>query len=461
MQGRRQKVWGGRAGGGRPDACPTASQPEQAAHALGATPTYPPPPASRTQMVGIWCVAAWEQMGRPRRLRLVELGPGRGTLMADLLRGTAPFTAFASALSVELVEVSPALRAIQWDALRCGPRPPHEGGGDNGGGAWAGSSELNGAAVAWRRSLEEVEGGAPTLYIAHEFIDALPVHQFQRTGGQCEEGGGYCSRVALAGCCGRWAPLLTAADAALPCAERGWCERLVDIASPDSPLHLRMVLSPGATPAARLLLPRRLEQLPLKARAALEALEVCPQGMSTAEALATRVARDGGAALIVDYGQDGPYAASLQAIRRHRFVGLLDAPGTADLSARVDFDALRAAARAAAGPAVACHGPLSQARFLLSLGIEARLEALAAAATAPEQRQALAAGFTRLVRGADGAAAPAQEGMGQSYQAFCICPADAPAPFPFGLPDWAETGEGGEAPGGGQHQQQQQPESRS
>ena len=51
-------------------------------------------------MVGIWCVAAWQQMGRPGRLRLVELGPGRGTLMADLLRGTAAFQPFAAALSV-------------------------------------------------------------------------------------------------------------------------------------------------------------------------------------------------------------------------------------------------------------------------------------------------------------------------------------------------------------------------
>ena len=52
-------------------------------------------------MVGIWCVCAWQQLGSPRALRLVELGPGRGTLMADLLRGTAAFPAFASALQVD------------------------------------------------------------------------------------------------------------------------------------------------------------------------------------------------------------------------------------------------------------------------------------------------------------------------------------------------------------------------
>lgn len=61
------------------------------------------------------------------------------------------------------------------------------------------------------------------------------------------------------------------------CAERGWCERLVDVAAPDSPLHLRMVLSPGATPAARALLPRRLRQLPAEQQGTVQALEVCPQ----------------------------------------------------------------------------------------------------------------------------------------------------------------------------------------
>ena len=63
--------------------------------------------------------------------------------------------------------------------------------------------------------------------------------------------------------------------------------------------------------------------------------------MAVAEALARRVAAHGGAALLVDYGQDAPYAASLQAIARHTFVGLLETPGAADLSARVDFSALR------------------------------------------------------------------------------------------------------------------------
>ena len=57
-------------------------------------------------MIGVWCLTVWQQLGSPSKMRLVELGPGRGTLMADLLRGTAPFKPFISGLDVHLVEVS-------------------------------------------------------------------------------------------------------------------------------------------------------------------------------------------------------------------------------------------------------------------------------------------------------------------------------------------------------------------
>lgn len=67
-------------------------------------------PAFPLQMVGIWCVALWHQLGQPGRLRLVELGPGRGTLMADLLRATSPFRPFCQSLELDMVEISPVLR---------------------------------------------------------------------------------------------------------------------------------------------------------------------------------------------------------------------------------------------------------------------------------------------------------------------------------------------------------------
>ena len=71
------------------------------------------------ELVGAWAAWQWTQMGKPANVRLVELGPGRGTLMADLLRGTAVFEDFTDAVSVHLVEVSPKLREMQREKLRC------------------------------------------------------------------------------------------------------------------------------------------------------------------------------------------------------------------------------------------------------------------------------------------------------------------------------------------------------
>ena len=68
------------------------------------TPSPCPPQQAVAQMVGVWAAAAWQAAGSPARVRLVELGPGRGTLMADLLRGTSSLRAFAAAVEVDLVE---------------------------------------------------------------------------------------------------------------------------------------------------------------------------------------------------------------------------------------------------------------------------------------------------------------------------------------------------------------------
>ena len=101
------------------------------------------------ELVGAWAAAVWRQMGAPRELRLIELGPGRGTLMADALRAAKAMPEFADALSVHLVEMSPALREAQQAKL---------------------------GAVTWHSQIEDVPEG-PCITIANEFVDALPVDQ--------------------------------------------------------------------------------------------------------------------------------------------------------------------------------------------------------------------------------------------------------------------------------------------
>lgn len=88
--------------------------------------------STMAQMIGIWSYITWVQLGQPSHLQLVELGPGRGTLMSDLLRATASLAGggFASCVDVHLVEMSPALRHKQWEALKCRKLDNSEGDND-------------------------------------------------------------------------------------------------------------------------------------------------------------------------------------------------------------------------------------------------------------------------------------------------------------------------------------------
>jgi NADH dehydrogenase [ubiquinone] 1 alpha subcomplex assembly factor 7 len=108
------------------------------------------------ELIGIWCLAAWQAMGTPSPLRLIEMGPGRGTLMSDLLRSTRVVPGFLEAARVDLVETSPVLRQTQNETL-----------------------SRSGVAVQWHSGLADVPPG-PTLLVANEFFDALGVKQFVR-----------------------------------------------------------------------------------------------------------------------------------------------------------------------------------------------------------------------------------------------------------------------------------------
>ena len=83
------------------------------------------------ELMGAWAAWTWESMGKPSTVRIVELGPGRGTLMADLLRGTKNLKGFADAVTVHMVDVSPANRKAQREALKCGPKTDDAENGDD------------------------------------------------------------------------------------------------------------------------------------------------------------------------------------------------------------------------------------------------------------------------------------------------------------------------------------------
>ncbi len=145
------------------------------------------------ELIGVWCVASWEMLGRPAAVSLVEPGPGRGTLMADVLRATAPFADFQRAATANLIEVSPHLRRLQRRTLSRRSREAaaaaeeeeeeEDAAADGAADAaealdWRLRDDSDASVrVEWRGSVDEVPRGAPVLLIAHEFLDALPAHQ--------------------------------------------------------------------------------------------------------------------------------------------------------------------------------------------------------------------------------------------------------------------------------------------
>ena len=142
------------------------------------------------EFLGLWCVQVWHDQGRPAHKRLVELGPGRGTLMDDALRAMRVAPEFLNDLEIVLVEASPTLRDLQRQRLK----------------EW-------GDQIRWTDRFDESLGDRPLFLLANEFFDALPIRQYVKTVR------GWCERMVTADASGALAFVLSpvpAADITIP-----------------------------------------------------------------------------------------------------------------------------------------------------------------------------------------------------------------------------------------------------
>ena len=251
------------------------------------------------ELLGLALAQAWISQGSPAPFTLAELGPGRGTLMADLLRATRGVPGFHTAMQIHLVEASPALRAVQ-------------------------TKTLDGHAPEWLDTVNALPQ-QPLFLVANEFFDALPIRQFVRSGDH-------------------------------------WSEKRIGLKEG--------ALCFGLTPAA----PQPALEHRLADTSEGDLVELCESAAPITAAIAARIAADGGAALIVDYGDWRALGDTLQALRAHQPADPLQAPGQADLTAHVDFEALALAAKSE-GCAFTRLTP--QGVFLERLGITDRARALA------------------------------------------------------------------------------------
>ncbi|GMS90034.1 hypothetical protein PENTCL1PPCAC_12209 [Pristionchus entomophagus] len=279
------------------------------------------------EMIGIWCYHELGMTGHKGAWNLVECGPGTGQLSYDLLRVLEKFG--EKDVSLHLVEASTALIDAQEETL-CGQKTSNSTAPKEGQTWLRANQTTTGVPVYWYSNIDDLPDGF-TVFIANEFLDALPVHCFEQE-----------------------------------TAKEAWSERYIGL---DGKNRLRFVRSKGENIHTKGLIPAEI-----RADTSRTSWECAPDAGVVMHQVADRISSHGGFALFIDYGHDGSRREpSFRAYSKHKQVDPLSAPGEIDLTADVDFGHLR---RLLEGAPVALYGPHSQREFLAQLGIGVRLRRL-------------------------------------------------------------------------------------
>ncbi|MDD9331486.1 MAG: SAM-dependent methyltransferase [Wolbachia sp.] len=278
------------------------------------------------EIIAVWVMYTWEKLGKPQKFSLIELGPGNGTLIHDIARVTKKHSSFFSSMSIHLIEISPVLRDIQ-------------------------KQTLEGLDIKWHEDIDNLPNLQPTIFLANEFFDALPINQFI-----------YCNKQ--------------------------WRENRV-VRKDDGSLSLsfqhltlesrdkrNMGTSSQATQMTQnrtsdSLLKQWLYQNSDKKLFNDAIVEICPAGIAMLRKIEDKIHQNKGAALIIDYGYIySSYKNTLQSIKQHDYASFLENVGNSDITALVNFQALKDSLQY-----TNCE-ILTQREFLYSFGIKERTQIL-------------------------------------------------------------------------------------
>ncbi|KAM3081062.1 hypothetical protein ACMFMG_005018 [Clarireedia jacksonii] len=381
------------------------------------------------ELVGIWFVSEWIGQGKKKGVELIEIGPGRGTLMADMLRTFTIFKPLAQSINaVYMVEASPALRDAQKQLL-CGDNKMEE--------IEAGYrciSKYGNIPVIWTENIKFVpsDSSKTPFIVAHEFFDALPIHAFQSV--PPNPNATEPNTIQTPTGTHQLSPSSKSSIAKTP----QWREMVVSPAPPDSthttlgtPKSLQsssavpefqLTLSHASTPHS-LYLPEISPRYKSLKNTPGSLIEISPESHTIVGEFASRIGgspripkpNPSGAALILDYGpSDTIPTNSLRGIKSHRAVSPLSEPGLVDLSADVDFMALAEAAMNAS-EGVEVHGPVEQGDWLEMMGIRKRGEVLVQGVKSEEDKKRIEGGWKRLID-------KGGSGMGKVYKVMAILP---------------------------------------
>ena len=304
------------------------------------------------EMLGIYVVDSWIKLGSPAKFNLVELGPGRATLMDDLLRATKHVKDFHQALNIHFVETNTRLIEVQEQRLKSYNLP-----------------------CFWHNSVYSLANDLPLIILANEFFDCLPINQYIRN-------------------------------------KDIWYERSVTLNSQEFDII--------KTPVPYSLTESLNNDHPNSAD--LSIVEICYPAIEIIQHLANIFKKTPGYMLAIDYGYDidplqrKSYNYTLQAVKNHKYHPIFSDIGRADLTAHVDFFALKQSALA---NDCQISGSITQGKFLQNLGIHIRADRLKKNATLPE-RENIDSGLNRLID-------PKQ--MGDLFKVLSIYSKNLPTPI--------------------------------
>lgn len=278
------------------------------------------------EMIGIWALCAWDQLGRPVNVNLIEFGPGRGLLMRDVLRATAHIQDFHGALNISLCEINPVLMEEQSRNL-----------------------QRHNVGISYISKISDIANNFPSIIIANEFFDALPIKQYIKL-------------------------------------KNKWHERVIDL-DKNGTFKWNHINSPNLFE----------DHINAQEGAILE--QSLASQLVTSE-ISRHLENNKGAALIIDYGYNlrpniralDQYNSTLGAIKSHKFHNIFEDIGSADLSVHVDFDALQ---NIITSSYTLNSYLINQKELLKSLGIDVRLNSLIQ--KNPDLAQILTNQYNRLI----------------------------------------------------------------
>ncbi|MGX6959768.1 MAG: class I SAM-dependent methyltransferase [Rickettsia endosymbiont of Pentastiridius leporinus] len=264
------------------------------------------------EIIGLWCIKEWQRIGCPNNCSLVELGAGRGLLMRDLLRTAKLVPQFYNALSVHIIDINENFIAQQKSNLQKFNLP-----------------------INWHSSIEDIPK-KPTIFIANEFFDAMPIKQYIKV-------------------------------------KESWYERIFVVQPVDEKIKYDKIA-----------VSKQLQEYLLKTHTEAKdgaVLEKSYKSIEIMKFISEHIEKLGGSGLIIDYGYDiNPntrtryqYNSTLQAIKNHTYCSIIENIGIADLSSHVDFHALKTVA---INSKIKAIDTISQRDFLIENGILLRKQTL-------------------------------------------------------------------------------------